>query len=309
MRGQDGAGLPWNSIVSRHLCDITNDAARCFRASTSRATSKAKLSVRGARGSIWKLSIISPDCTPPYGDDCYPGQPPPPQLGYAAGHASRRVLGGGHLIVHRRSGGTLGLSYHASFKGKNVPDGTFAKMATAFRNGNSIRFGLHHTGIAPSTSTKDRPFAAWSVRAAGGARQARSSPLVLYPFVARTLVDHPCLWATTTARARSADRFAALDGVFSGRRTTAEMFLKALYQANKDVADAYAAKVVGQAESSMSPLKATDACGSHAVKVKRCQEEPQRGPDLRRLLPMTMARTFLKAQYEMEVQSIESAED
>lgn len=132
-------------------------------------------------------------------------------------------------IAVQVAGGTLGLSYHASFKGKNVPDGTFARMATAFRNGNSIRFGLHHTGMAPSTSTKDRPFAAWSVRAAGGARQARSSPLVLYPFVARTLVDHPCLWATTTARARSADKFAALNGVFSGRRTTAETFLKALY--------------------------------------------------------------------------------
>lgn len=70
-------------------------------------------------------------------------------------------------IAVQAAGGTLGLSYHASFKGKNVPDGTFARMATAFRNGNSIRFGLHHTGIAPSTSTKDRPFAAWSVRAAG----------------------------------------------------------------------------------------------------------------------------------------------
>ncbi|EJT51139.1 hypothetical protein A1Q1_07603 [Trichosporon asahii var. asahii CBS 2479] len=103
-------------------------------------------------------------------------------------------------IAVQVAGGTLGLSYHASFKGKNVPDGTFARMATAFRNGNSIRFGLHHTGMAPSTSTKDRPFAAWS--------------------------------------------------------------------ANKDVADAYAAKVVGQAESSLSPLKTTDANGLHDVKVK-----------------------------------------
>lgn len=166
------------------------------------------------------------------------------------------------------AGGTLGLSCHVSFKGTVVPDNTFAKMATAFRNGNSIRFGLHHTGIPSSSSTPDRPFAAWSMRAAGGALQARSSTLVLYPFVARSLVDHPRLWATTAARAGSAVTFAALDGIFSGRRTTAAAFLKALYQANKKKAEAYASKVVGQAGASEVPLMTFGAHGSDDVKVK-----------------------------------------